>query len=50
MTNCNEELTKYDYLEDNITNDYISYEKGDKKILLKEKLLIKNFYIFFPFY
>lgn len=27
MANCNEELTKDDYLEDNITNDYITYEK-----------------------
>ena len=46
MASCNEELTKDDYSEDNITNDYISYEKDDKKNIIIGKAS-KNKFLYF---
>ena len=47
MANCNEELTKDDYLEDNITNDYITYEKDDKKNIIIGKATNQKFLYFY---
>ena len=46
MASCNEELTKDDYSEDNITNDYISYEKDDKKNIIIGKASNHKFLYF----
>ena len=47
MASSNEELTKDDYLEDNITNDYITYEKNNKKNIIIGKATNQKFLYFY---